>query len=135
MQLVRAEVEQCFEVTYDAPGLAVAMTILDLTPSLPVVVSGPSAMDNPIGNTYFGKFTPQIGKSYLVFKAVYTDGSFATLDSDHSHSSETIYAEKSSAGAGSVDLVGVVDDADAIYATVEDQSGLEASVADADEII
>lgn len=92
MQLVPAGQQCSFEVTYDLPGLDVAMSVFDVSAS-PVLVSGPAAMANVVGSTYYGKFTPLANKQYVIHKAVYTDGSFSTLSPDYSQASESIVAE------------------------------------------
>ena len=81
------------EVTYTDPDLFVGMTVIDDTGSSPVIVSGPTAMLNVIGNTYRGKFTPVDGHQYLIHKAVYVDGSFADFHPDYTQSSETLRAD------------------------------------------
>lgn len=79
-----------YEATFDLPGLFAAMTVYDLTVNPAVIVAGPAAMENTTGATYVGKFTAQPGKAYLIYKAIYTDGTFVTLDPNYSQSSETI---------------------------------------------
>lgn len=93
MILVPADLKLPFEVTFDSSILDVAMRVFEI-PEIgsPSLVSGPSAMDNVYGYTYVGQFTPLDNKSYLIHKAVYTDGTFATLHPDYSQSSETITA-------------------------------------------
>lgn len=90
MNLVPSGIELPFEVTYDDPALFVAMKVYDMTSGSPVLVAGPLAMSNIVGNTYAGKFMPLDDKPYLIHKAVYTDGTYTTLDPDHSQASETI---------------------------------------------
>ena len=93
MTLVPAEVELTFEVTFDANGLNVALSVYDTSGVTPLLVQGPSAMSNIIGYTYIGKFTPTAGRNYLIYKAVYTDNTFTVLDSNYSQGSESIIAE------------------------------------------
>lgn len=90
MNLVPSGISLPFEVTFDGPSLPVAISVYDTTANPAVLVAGPAAMTNEVGNTYVGFFTAQPGRSYLVFKAVYLDGTFAALDPDYSQSSETI---------------------------------------------
>lgn len=93
MELAPANIELTFEVTFDANNLNVGMSVYDTTSSMPTLVQGPLAMANVIGNTYIGKFTGNPGQTYLIFKAVYTDGTFTTLDTDYSQGSESIVCE------------------------------------------
>lgn len=81
-----------FEVTFDAPNLFVGMTVFDTTGASPVLVAGPTAMSNTIGNTYLGYFSAEPGKSYLIYKAVYTDGSYSALNTSYAQGTETISA-------------------------------------------
>lgn len=118
MELVPAGVALSFEATYDSPALNVAMTVYDDTGPAPVLLLSPFAMALVYGNTYRGKFTPENGKSYIVIKAVYTDGTFGTLDPAYPQESESCYAQYiGSSPPGSV--VGYVENTDAIVGTVE----------------
>lgn len=81
-----------FEVTYDSPSLQVAMRVFDNTTGTPVQVGSPIAMTNFFGNTYQARFTPVLPIPYLVHKAVYTDGTFVTLDNNYAAGSEGIIA-------------------------------------------
>lgn len=90
---IAPNVECTFEVTFDSPSLSVAMSVYDTSGISPVLVSGPAAMTSVVGNTYIGKFTPVNPKEYLIFKAVYTDGTLTTLSPDYSQSSESIIAQ------------------------------------------
>lgn len=93
METVQAGVELSFEVSFPSPGLPVAMKVYDTTTGSPSLVFGPTAMVNlPSCGTYFGKFTPSDGHSYVVTKCVYTDGTFATLNDNYGQGSESIYA-------------------------------------------
>lgn len=109
MNLLPSGQSLSFEVTYDAGGLNVAMSIYDLS-GFPTLVSGPTAMDNVVGNTYVGAFTPSPMKKYLVSKAVYTDNTFTTFHPDYSQSSETFLTESFSSDI-QPDLDGTIDDA------------------------
>jgi hypothetical protein len=93
MEQVPSGVPLSFEITLDAPSLFVAMKVYDDSGGSPILVQGPSAMANVLGNTYRGKFTATADKSYLILKAVYTDGTFTTLHPDYSQGTETIYAK------------------------------------------
>ena len=108
MELAPAGAELTFEVTYDSPSLAVAMSVYDTTGVSPVLVQGPAAMTVIVANTYIGKFTPEVGKSYLIFKAVYTSGAFTTLSSDYSQGTESLIVEDVGGGGGSADCGTVV---------------------------
>lgn len=101
MNIVPAAVPTFYEVTFDLPGLFVAMSVYDITSS-PTLVAGPSAMTNVVDNTYVKSFTAVANKSYLMLKGVYTDGTFTTLDTNYSQGSETIFAEVPGAGGGTV---------------------------------
>lgn len=92
MQFVSSESPLSFEVTYDSPTLDVGMTVLDDSGPVPVNL-GTVAMQNVIGNTYRGKFTPQFGKSYVVHKAVYTDALLNVLHPDYSQASESVVCQ------------------------------------------
>jgi hypothetical protein len=113
MNLAPAGVALTFEVTYDSPALNVGMSVYDDTGASPVLVFGPSAMLSVVGNTYRGKFTPTLGRTYLVFKAVYTDPSLTVLDTDYSQASESFIAENVGGGGGAgianVELIGMID--------------------------
>lgn len=91
--LVPSGIPISFEVTFDSPTLPVAMSVYDDSGASPALVSGPTAMSLVVGNTFRGKFTGAAGKPYVIFKAVYTDGTFTSLDSDYSAGTETIIAE------------------------------------------
>lgn len=61
--------------------LFVAMSVYDDTGASPVLLLSPFAMTQVRSNVYRAKFTPASGKLYIAFMAVYTDATFATLDS------------------------------------------------------
>lgn len=109
MNLLPANEKLVFEVTYDSPLLYVAMSVYDVTGGSPSLVSGPSPMTVPAGNTYIAPFVAQILKKYLVLKAVYTDGTFTTFHPDYPQSSETFTSEVFSSTQAS-DIDGTVDD-------------------------
>ena len=61
----------------------VAMTVFDVTAS-PSVAQAAAVMTPTIAAlSYFGRFTPQPGKIYQVFIAVYTDDTFATVNDSY----------------------------------------------------
>lgn len=93
MELAPAGVALTFEVTFDSPSLHVGMSVYDNSGANPVLVSGPSVMTNVVGNTYQGKFTPNLPKPYIIFKAVYTSSALLTLDPNYSQGSESIIAQ------------------------------------------
>lgn len=93
MELAPAGVPLSFEVTFDSPGLPVAMSVYDDTGANPVLLLSPFAMAPVVGNTYRGKFTAQAAKSYIVLKAVYTDGTFTVLDPNYIQGSESVVAQ------------------------------------------
>ena len=95
-----------FEVTYDSPSLNVAMSVYDTTSGSPVLVQGPTAMTHLIANTYFAKFTPTLSHEYVIFKAVYTDSGFGTLDTGYSAGTESIICETIGGGGGGSTMSG-----------------------------
>ena len=111
MELSPSGTALSFEVTFDSPTLPVAMSVYDDSGSSPVLVQGPTAMLNVVGNTYRGKFTPASGRSYIIFKAVYTDHSYQYLSSDYSQGSESIIASYSgsSSAVGAPPVLGYVE--------------------------
>jgi hypothetical protein len=92
MELAPAAVPLSFEVTFDSPSLYVAMSVYDTTTGSPTLISGPTAMQVLVGNTYFGRFTAAAGRAYVIFKAVYTDGTFTVLRTDYAQGTESIFA-------------------------------------------
>jgi len=112
VNLVPAGVSLSFDVTFDSPALPVAMSVYDVTGVSPILVSGPAAMTNVVGNTYYGIFNPTAEKTYLIFKAVYTDGTFTTLSPFYAAGSETIVAEFIGGGSGGSggEVIGFIED-------------------------
>lgn len=113
MELAPAGVTCSFEVTFDSGELNVAMSVYDTTTGSAILISGPTAMINiPGTNTYWKSFTPTVQRSYIIFKAVYTDDTFETLDTDYSQGSESIIAEdigaSPSGNSGGCNIVGLV---------------------------
>lgn len=102
MNLVSTERELSFEITFDSSTLDVGMSIYDDSGVSPVLVLGPVSMDNVVGNLYRAKFTPEFGKSYLVFKAVYLDNTFTTLNTDYNSGSESFVCEKAIINDGQI---------------------------------
>ncbi len=92
MQFTQAGVALPFEVTYDAPGLFVAMNVFDVTTGVPALVTQ-VPMVNYAGNSYFALFTPLPAHSYAVNKGVYTDGTYTTYDSIHSQGSDSFRSD------------------------------------------
>ena len=114
MELAPAGVSLSFEVTYDSPSLYVAMSVYDDSGVSPVLISGPSAMLNWAGNSYRGKFTANPGISYLILKAVYTDGTFTTLSSNYSQGSESIKSEYLQDTIGNCSIIGFINNTEII---------------------
>lgn len=87
--------------TYDLnASLFVAMKVYDTSGASPSLV-GTFGMDHVVNGTYVGKFTPVEGKSYLINKMVYTDGTYSTPDSaNYSPDEETLYAHTVTSGGG-----------------------------------
>lgn len=113
MEIAPVSVACSFEVTYDSPTLHVGMSVYDDSGSSPVLVQGPTAMLNVVGNTYRAKFTPPALRPYIIFKAVYTDSGLTTLSPDYSQGSESIIAQSTGGAATSnstgCSVVGVID--------------------------
>lgn len=63
-----------------ANAARVAMSLYDDSGSSPSLVSGPALMTPVVGNLFRSKVTLTGGKSYIAFMAVYTDGTFTSLD-------------------------------------------------------
>lgn len=97
-----------FEATYDSPSLFVAMSVYDDSGVSPSLIQGPSAMLNFAGNSYRGKFTPSFGKTYLIFKAVYTDGTYITLHPDYAASTETVRCDEVVVDTAIPEIIGVL---------------------------
>ena len=93
MELVPAGVPLSFEVTFDSPDLSVGMSVYDDTGASPVLVQGPTLMTLVALNTYRAKFTASLGHSYVVIKAVYTDGTLLEVDTDYAQGSESLIAQ------------------------------------------
>jgi hypothetical protein len=108
MEFAPAGVVLSCEVTYDSPSLNVGMSVYDDSGTSPVLILGPIAMGNVVGNTYRGKFTAVNGKNYVIFKAVYTDGTLTVLSSNYSQASETIVAQNLSGGSSAPSSCAVV---------------------------
>ena len=100
MELAPAAVDLTFEVTYDNPSLNVGMSVYNTTTGTPVLVSGPTAMVNVVGNTYIGFFNAAVEQTYLIYKAVYTDGTLTVLSTNYSAGTESIVAEDIGGGSG-----------------------------------
>lgn len=79
--LVPAGIPVNFDAVFvSATPANVAFSVYDCTESLPVLLLSPVAMDPVAGNAYTCKFTPEAGKLYVVFMAVYTSSAFSALD-------------------------------------------------------
>lgn len=109
MEFALPNISLTFEVTFSNPSLPAAMSVYDTTGMSPVLVSGPTAMPNIVGNTYYGKFTASNNKSYVILKAVYTDDTFETLDPNYSQGSESIVVTNEGI-VSSCQLIGVLPD-------------------------
>ena len=123
MQFVPSGVSLSFEVTYDSPTLFVGMSVYDDSGLTPILIQGPSAMLNVVGNTYRGKFTADPGKSYIVHKAVYTSGSFTTIDSGYSQGSESIKSAMISSSSA-FEIIGLVQETEEIKGIVQNNDQL-----------
>ncbi len=119
MEFAPAGVSLSFEVTFDSDELNVGMSVFDDSGSLPALLLSPFAMLNVVGNTYRGKFTAEPGKSYIIFKAVYTDETLETLDDNYSQGSESIKAEYLNQNSGGgCPVLGIVDNNNTIIGLV-----------------
>lgn len=79
--LVPAGIPVNFTAVFNAPTPSrVALSVYDDTGLTPVLLLSPVQMNQVSDNVYSGKFTPQAGKLYVVFMAVYTDATFTVLD-------------------------------------------------------
>lgn len=139
MNLVQSGVNCSFEVTFDSPSLPVAMSVYDDSGVTPTLVQGPSAMLNVVGNTYRGKFTPTDGKQYIIFKAVYTNGSYTTLSPDYSQGSESIQAEDVAGTGNSTQLVAGLDmessaPESSIEGTITQETDLETEIENEEDL-
>jgi hypothetical protein len=93
MLLVPSSVPVPLEVTFDAPGLFVGLTVFNMTTGSPVQVGSVLPMANVSGeNTYVRNFTPSINTPYLFLKQVFTDGTYTALNTNYSSASEGAYA-------------------------------------------
>lgn len=101
MQVVAAGTPLSFEYgAYDEVGsLSVGMKVYDITSiGSPTQVGSTIAMAHIFGGAYAALFTPAANKQYLIHKAVYTDGSFTTLDPNRSPGVETFFASNTAGG-------------------------------------
>jgi len=122
MELAPSGVSLTFEVTYSSSGLPVAMSVYDTTGESPVLVQGPAAMEHVVAGTYIGSFTAQNNKTYLIFKAVYTDDTFETIDTAYGQGSESIVTDDSGANTGveaGCAIVGYVQPSNTVVGFVE----------------
>lgn len=94
MQSVPAGVSLPFEVSsYDDSGsLYPALLVYDTSSGSPAFVSKTAMVPVAGTGTYVAFFTPVAGKSYLMRKAFYTDGTYTVLDPLRAPGSETVYA-------------------------------------------
>lgn len=83
-----------FEVTFDSPSLDVGAEIFDITDGITATpVGSVTAMVNASGtNTYFGQFSADADKRYLIVKSVFTDNTLATKDTNYNAGSDTVAA-------------------------------------------
>lgn len=107
MNLAPAGVAIPIEVTYYESDLFVGMVVMDVSSGTPVQVGGVIPMTIAKDTTYFARFTPVNGKSYVIIKSVYTSGAYTSLDTDYASGSESIYAMNFAAAPDA--LVGVVE--------------------------
>jgi hypothetical protein len=103
MQFVSTIQELAFDVTYDTDDLYVGLSIYDITTGTPDLISK-TLMSNIIGNSYYGTFTPEFGKSYFVFKAVYNEIDMQTYNNNYSQSSETFVCAKTELASKQIEV-------------------------------
>lgn len=118
MRDLQVNLSHSFETTFDTSGLFVAMRVFDDSGGSPVQVGAPIPMAVYYGSSYRGKFTPTEEKSYVVHKAVYTDGTYATLHPDYGQSSDAFRA---------VDFAGIL--LDAMIASYQDPGSVGEAIA------
>lgn len=119
MEFTQSGLLLSFEVTYDSPSLFVAMKVFDDSGASPSLLTT-LPMTVFVGNSYRAKYTPAGGKTYLVHKAVYTDGTYTTLDSDYSAGTESFRAD---------DIAGIV--LNAMIADYEEAGSVGEAIANA----
>lgn len=75
---------------YDmATGLFVRAAVYDLTTGTPVFVQNVVMAEAALGS-YNGLFTGLPGRVYAIISAVYTDGTYAVLDTNRAPATETV---------------------------------------------
>lgn len=121
MQIVASGSPLTFEyAAYDESSvLSVAMKVYDITTIGSPVLVATTGMTHIFGGAYVANFTPVVAKQYLIHKAVYTDGSYTTLDPLRSPATETFLA--SSAAGGVLTPTDIMNVKDAVWD--EPQSG------------
>lgn len=118
MELVPAGVPITFAAAFDSSGLPVAMSVYETTSGTPVLLLSPFAMGAVVGGVYCGRFTPGNGKSYVVVKAVYTNGSFSAFNPAYEQQCESVYAQYLNSNNSGGEIVGVVDTNSTIIGSV-----------------
>lgn len=116
--IVQSGLRNPIEVTYIETGLFVQASIYDLTTGTPVFVGTVNLMEITPG-TYVGTMIGAAAKAYLVVKRVFTDNTYAVVDSNFSPSSEAFQAVDLSGGGGGTpgstgslfELIAIVGDA------------------------
>lgn len=94
MTIIPASLPASFSAQFSAATPAyVAMSIYDDSGASPVLTQGPALMANVVSNIYRGKFTPTAGKTYVAVMAVYTDGTFTTIDTAFTEVTQTFMAQ------------------------------------------
>lgn len=77
------------EINYDPNLSFVALKVYDDSGASPVLLTT-LPMPNVFETVYRAKYTPSVVGTYLFYKAVYTDGAYATRDDNYSPNSESI---------------------------------------------
>lgn len=87
--IVQSGLRKSFQVTWSDTGLAPrSLTkIYDNTTGVAIFLSSAAMAELETG-IYYSSFVPIANISYLVTKAVYTDGTFTVLDTNYAKSSE-----------------------------------------------
>ena len=99
------------EVTYSDPSLFVGLQLYDDSGVSPIAVGSIIPMLNWIGSSYRAQVSGTQGKWYIYRIAVYTDGTYTTVDSDQPNGSGSMYFQ-SPPGAPDIsgtELVALVD--------------------------
>lgn len=136
MEFLASGILSPFEVTFGDPSLFVRAAIYDMSSGTPVFISN-AVMSEVTTGTYVGTFTPANNTTYLIVKRVFTDGTYATVDTNYSPSSESAQSKtlssSSSSGGSNCGLVVTLESSELVVSLEEGQLvvSLESSLLDA----